>query len=33
MKSIRDIVEKYGGNLAVSVKDGVFSLNMLFFCR
>lgn len=31
MKSIRDIVEKYGGNLAVSVKDGVFSLNMLFF--
>lgn len=31
MRSIRDIVEKYGGDFAVTEKDGVFSLSFLFF--
>lgn len=31
VRSIRDIVEKYGGNLSITVKDGVFRLDMLFF--
>lgn len=30
MKSIKRIVEKYGGDLSVIAGDGVFNLNMLF---
>ena len=30
MKSIKRIVEKYGGDLSVVAGDGVFNLNMLF---
>lgn len=30
VKSIRNIVEKYGGNTTISFKDGVFNLDLLF---
>ena len=31
MKSIRRIVEKYGGQLTVRAEEGVFFLDLLFF--
>ena len=30
VRSIKDIVEKYGGDMYISTKGGIFSLNMLF---
>lgn len=31
LKSIKSIVEKYGGDMYVTARDGVFNLNLLFF--
>jgi C4-dicarboxylate-specific signal transduction histidine kinase len=33
MSSIKRIVEKYGGNMQVVVRDGVFNLTLLFFLK
>lgn len=33
MQSIKRIVEKYGGNMQVVVRDGVFNLTLLFFLK
>lgn len=33
MASIKKIVESYGGNIQVALRDGVFNLTMLFFKR
>ena len=30
MQSMREVVEKYGGELVIGTDNGVFSLNMLF---
>ena len=30
MQSMREVVEKYGGELVISTDNGVFSVNMLF---